>query len=81
MTPAGVPSGPDRASRGGVSIVTDNERGRSGGEVLRGRLVAGVRLIFVALLATVGARIGGGPARRARAEPCSSSSWGPAPAT
>ena len=38
--------------------MTDNERGRSGGEVLRGRLVAGVRLIFVALLATVGARIG-----------------------
>jgi uncharacterized protein YacL len=41
-----------------VSIVTDNERERGGGEVLRGRLAGGVRLIFVALLATVGARIG-----------------------
>src|SRR5262245_24973420 len=56
MTPEGARWGFDRASRGGVSIVRDNERG--GGEVLRGRLAGGVRLIFVALLATVGARIG-----------------------
>jgi uncharacterized protein YacL len=41
----------------GVSIVTDDEQGR-GGEVLRGRVAGGVRLIFVALSATVGARIG-----------------------
>ena len=37
--------------------VTDDEQGRSG-EVLRGRVAGGVRLIFVALSATVGARIG-----------------------
>ena len=47
----------DRASRGGVSIVTENEQGRRGGDV-RGRIAGGVRLIFVALIATVGARIG-----------------------
>lgn len=46
-----------KASRGGVSIVTDDEQGR-GGEVLRGRVAGGVRMIFVALSATVGARIG-----------------------
>ena len=51
MTPA------SKASRGGVSIVTDDEQGR-GGEVLRGRVAGGVRMIFVALSATVGARIG-----------------------
>jgi uncharacterized protein YacL len=47
----------DRAFRGGVSIVTENEQGRGGGDV-RGRVASGVRLIFVALIATVGARIG-----------------------
>jgi len=47
----------DRASRGGVSIVTESEQGRGGGDV-RGRIAGGVRLIFVALIATVGARIG-----------------------
>jgi uncharacterized protein YacL len=41
----------------GVSTVTDDEQGR-GGEVLRGRVAGGVRMIFVALSATVGARIG-----------------------
>jgi uncharacterized protein YacL len=41
----------------GVGIVTDDEQGR-GGEVLRGRVAGGVRMIFVALSATVGARIG-----------------------
>jgi uncharacterized protein YacL len=41
----------------GVSKVTDDEQGR-GGEVLRGRVAGGVRMIFVALSATVGARIG-----------------------
>jgi uncharacterized protein YacL len=40
-----------------VSIVTEEEQGR-GGEVLRGRVAGGVRMIFVALSATVGARIG-----------------------
>ena len=37
--------------------MTDEEQGR-GGEVLRGRVAGGVRMIFVALSATVGARIG-----------------------
>jgi uncharacterized protein YacL len=40
-----------------VSIVTENEQGRGGGDV-RGRVAGGVRLIFVALIATVGGRIG-----------------------
>jgi uncharacterized protein YacL len=40
-----------------VSIVTENEQGHGGGD-LRGRVAGGVRLIFVALIATVGARIG-----------------------
>jgi uncharacterized protein YacL len=39
-----------------VSIVTDNEHGR--GDALRGRVAGGVRMIFVALSATVGARLG-----------------------
>ena len=38
-------------------MVAKNERGR-GGEDLRERLAGGVRLIFVALFATVGARLG-----------------------
>ena len=37
--------------------MTENEQGRGGGDV-RGRVAGGVRLIFVALIATVGARIG-----------------------
>jgi uncharacterized protein YacL len=40
-----------------VSILTENEQGRGSGEV-RGRVASGVRLIFVALIATAGARIG-----------------------
>jgi uncharacterized protein YacL len=47
-----------RAFRGGVSIVRDEEQGRTGGEAVRDRVAGGVRLIFVALLATLGARIG-----------------------
>jgi uncharacterized protein YacL len=40
-----------------VSIVTESEQGAGGGDV-RGLVAGGVRLIFVALLATGGARIG-----------------------
>jgi uncharacterized protein YacL len=43
---------------GGVSVVTDNEQGRGGGEAMRGRVAGVVRLIFVALMATGGARLG-----------------------
>src|SRR5262245_57070582 len=46
-----------RAFRGGVSIVKDEEQGR-GGDSLRDYVAGGVRLIFVALLATLGARVG-----------------------
>ena len=52
------PDGPvSELPEAGVGIVTDDEQGR-GGEVLRGRVAGGVRMIFVALSATVGARIG-----------------------
>jgi uncharacterized protein YacL len=40
-----------------VSIVRENEQGHGRGDV-RARVAGGVRLIFVALIATVGARIG-----------------------
>jgi len=38
--------------------VTDKEQGRGGGDAVRGRVAGGVRMIFVALCATVGARLG-----------------------
>ena len=58
MTPEGGAIAPSIGLfRGGVSIVTENEQGRGGGDV-RGRVAGGVRLIFVALIATVGGRIG-----------------------
>jgi uncharacterized protein YacL len=41
-----------------VSIVSEDEQRGGGGEVLRGRVAGVVRLIFVALMATAGARVG-----------------------
>jgi uncharacterized protein YacL len=41
-----------------VGIVSENEQARGGGDVLRGRVAGVVRLIFVALMATAGARLG-----------------------
>jgi uncharacterized protein YacL len=38
--------------------LTDKEQGRGGGDAVRGRVAGGVRMIFVALCATVGARLG-----------------------
>src|SRR5688572_1806177 len=56
MTSGGAHRPSNRAFRGGVSIVTDNEQGGRGD--VRARVAGGVRLIFVALMATAGARIG-----------------------
>jgi uncharacterized protein YacL len=41
-----------------VSIVSEKEQGRGGVDPMRARVAGGVRLIFVALIATGGARIG-----------------------
>jgi uncharacterized protein YacL len=41
-----------------VSIVSEKEQGRRGGDALRARVASVVRLIFVALMATAGARVG-----------------------
>jgi uncharacterized protein YacL len=41
-----------------VSVVTENEQERATGDAVRGRVAGVVRLIFVALMATGGARVG-----------------------
>jgi uncharacterized protein YacL len=41
-----------------VSIVSETEQGRQGGDAFRVRVASVVRLIFVALMATAGARVG-----------------------
>ena len=47
-----------RASRGGVSTLSEDEEQGVEGDVLRGRVAGAVRLMFVALVATAGARVG-----------------------
>jgi uncharacterized protein YacL len=47
-----------RASRGGVSTLSEDEEQGGESEVLRGRVASAIRLMFVALVATAGARVG-----------------------